>query len=161
MDDLDAESAKAILSLMCRRFPSEVKSIIDQRQPDPGADQPAAGFCICGKCATMDRATMNVCCGQRPCITEGQTFSDLCLKHSVVEVAGILNYADHFFDTADLSSSKFRNQSYRFFILWQHGKLGQHNRKCPPSCVVLAIRRQFPSVDGNYTGYESFNEDNE
>ena len=142
--------------LLAARVPREMRILLNQQIPQ---HPELAYFCICHRCAPMMRQKMEICCGQTPCITETHTFSDLCLKHTVVEIAGILNYAEHFFDLPDLSPSKFRNQSYRFFILWQYGKLGQHNRKCPPSCVVLAIRKQFPSDDGTYLGYRSFDED--
>ena len=156
ISDLDEEGAKSLLRLVVDRLPREVMSIV--RQAECPTHTPAP-YCICGMCAPMETPRMDLCCGLTPCITTKQTFYDLCLKPNVIEIAGILNYAEHFFDLPDFSASKFRNQSYRFYTLWQHGKLGKGNRKCPPSCVVLAVRRQFPAPDGHYRGYESVDED--
>jgi hypothetical protein len=61
-------------------------------------------------------------------------------------------------DIPDYTPKSWRNQSYRFYTLWQHAKLGRHNRRCPPSCVVAAIRKQFPKEEGEYAGYASVEE---
>ena len=39
---------------------------------------------------------MNICCDQFPCVTiySMQTFAGLSLNDSVVEVAGVINYAE-------------------------------------------------------------------
>ncbi len=58
-------------------------------------------------------------------------------------------------DIPDYTPKCWRNQSYRFYTLWQHAKLSRHVRRCPPSCVVTAIRKQFPKVEGEYADYES------
>lgn len=98
---------------------------------------------------------MNICCNLETCITKTKTFNDLCLNTSVIEIAGIINYCDHFHDSPTFEPRHYRDQSYRMFVLWQHGKLGKGNRVCPPACVVKAIGAKFPSADGTYTGYDS------
>ena len=35
-----------------------------------------------------------------------------------------------------------------------HNHLGKGVRRVIPSCVVKRIREEFPSVDGNYTGFK-------
>ena len=89
----------------------------------------------------------------------GHIFNDLCLKPHVIEVAGILNYVDHFHDDPDFAATRWRNASYRFFVLWMWGKLGYGNRVVVPSCCVKKIRQQFPSPDGRYKGYMSNDEE--
>lgn len=117
---------------------------------------PPPSFCKCGHCLFMDKPKMNFCCEQDICVTFEPTFQDLT-KKSVLEVAGIINYCDTFHDIPDFNNSnKYRNSAYRFFILWQVGKLGRHARVCPPACVVARIRQLYPRNDANYTGYESF-----
>jgi len=46
--------------------------------------------------------------------------------------------------------------AYRAFVGWMmRGKrLGKGVRVILPSCVVHCIRRQFPSPDGNYAGFQ-------
>lgn len=119
---------------------------------------PVPTFCVCGQCTVMDKAVMNCCCNHLDCITSHPTFKDLCLRPSVLEVAGVLNYCDQFHDEPVIENNKMRNQAYRFFILWQFGRLGHGNRRCPPSCVISRIRWKFPAPDGQYTGYESVDE---
>ncbi len=101
---------------------------------------------------------MNFCCEQQPCLSLSQSFHDLT-KEIVLDVAGILNYCDHFHTLPDHTHpSLFRNQAYRFLVLWQCGKMGPRQRVCPPSCCVARIRYLYPSVDGTYTGYQSGDE---
>ena len=44
--------------------------------------------------------------------------------------------------------------AYRQYIWWVYGRLGRKRRKVIPACVVLAIQKQFPEADGNYTGFK-------
>ena len=103
------------------------------------------------------RSKWTVCYGHFPCVTKEstttpwcyiyiQTCSDLSLHGGVVEVAGVINYAEHFFALPEFSPSKLRNQAYRFFTLWQHGNLSKRNRRYAPSCVIiiLAIKNKSP-----------------
>ena len=50
-----------------------------------------------------------------------------------------------------ISTKSFRKAAYSQFILARHGHLGK-GRVCP-FCVVLRIRRQYPSLTGVYMGY--------
>ena len=50
--------------------------------------------------------------------------------------------------------SNYRYAAYRQYIWWVYGRLGRKRRKVIPACVVLAIRKQFPEADGNYTGFK-------
>ena len=158
---MDGEHAKQVLRDMLEDNPRDVAAHILHDSSSSLARvclSPVPTFCLCGQCTVLDKDVMNVCCNHTVCITSQPTFHDLCLNPSVLEVAGVLNYCDQFHDEPVVQNSKIRNQAYRFFILWQFGKLGRGNRRCPPSCVVSRIRWKFPDSDGLYTGYESVEE---
>lgn len=154
IENMTLEDAKALLHNLADCSPRDVHRLMQpiEQQPAPPA------FCQCGNCTDLGNARMNFCCSQLPCVAKLQTFSDLCLNFSTVAIAGILNYATTMKDIPNYSPKCWRNQAYRFYTLWQHAKLGRGNRRCPPSCVVSAIRKQFPEEDGNYNDYESTGE---
>ena len=49
---------------------------------------------------------------------------------------------------------EYRLAAYRQFIHWTYGRLGRGIRRVIPSCVVAAVRREFPEADGVYTGFK-------
>lgn len=118
-------------------------------------------WCLCGNCRIYDDPRMNICCRQRPCITSKPEFRNLCLRHDVLEVANILNWSYQFNQEPSFCMSKFRNQAYRNFILWQHGRLGAGRRTPVPACVCHTVRMRFPQPDGQYTGYHSAHSDSD
>ena len=79
----------------------------------------------------------------------------ICVDHLVLTVA-ILNRVDITADPIDYSPSSYRKAAYRQYILWIHGYLGRGNRRVVPSCVVLAIRRWYPSPTGLYMGFREY-----
>jgi len=89
----------------------------------------------------------NKCCGKKNYITLRRRFEKLCLDAEVLELS-IKNRADIPNDREDNSTSSFRKATYRQFILDRYGYLGKGNRKVAPSCVVLRVRRQYPSATG-------------
>ena len=109
-------------------------------------------WCVCGRCRPMPQEVENKCCKLKNCITLSSRFTKLCLDPDVVELC-IRNTGDIRNDREDNSSRAFRKAVYRQFILARHGHLGKGNRRVCPSCVVLKIREQWPSVTGVYMGY--------
>ena len=109
-------------------------------------------WCVCGRCRPMPQEVENKCCKLKNCITLSSRFTKLCLDPDVVELC-IRNTGDIRNDREDNSSRAFRKAAYRQFILARHGHLGKGNRRVCPSCVVLKIREQWPSVTGVYMGY--------
>ena len=47
-----------------------------------------------------------------------------------------------------------RLAAYRQFTWWTYNRLGKGNRRVIPSCVVSAIRNEYPEESGNYTGFK-------
>ena len=48
-----------------------------------------------------------------------------------------------------------RHASYKMFMFWWKGRLGQGKRKVIPSCVVMKIREIYPDPFNHYTGYKA------
>ena len=119
--------------------------------PNPHTE-PTPDWCKCRQCQPMAREIENKCCGNRNCITFRRRFEKLCLDAEVLELC-IKNRADIRNDREDNSTSSFRKAAYRQFILDRYGYLGKGNRKVAPSCVVLRVRRQYPSATGIYMGF--------
>ena len=110
---------------------------------------------MCGNCRPMGTPTEDVCCHKNPCITRHEEFYLLCVNYLVLTVA-ILGRVDIRADPIDYSPSSYRKAAYRQYIYWIHGYLGRGNRRVIPSCVVLAIRRWFPSPTGVYMGFREY-----
>jgi hypothetical protein len=121
---------------------------------DPGPEQDAPEWCRCGMCRPMPTQVENKCCCTRrmECITAQPLFHQLVLDGNVLDIA--MRYRE---DVLVLDNARnnenFRHAAYRQYILWQHGRLGQANRRVIPSCCVLAIRARYPSPNGIYTGF--------
>ncbi|XP_061185203.1 uncharacterized protein LOC133193261 [Saccostrea echinata] len=121
-----------------------------------------ASWCCCGKCTVFPDPRMNICCGHPHCITTRPEFRNLCLRHDVIEIANILNWSFRTNLDPSFRASTFRNQAYRNFVLWQHGRLGAGRRVVVPSCVCRQIRLRFPEVNPvDYKGYESLYSDSD
>jgi hypothetical protein len=146
-----AQKESALLTLV-NAMPHDVLHHLVQ-VPNPTSILP---WCVCGHCKLMIRQRMNLCCGHQRCLTTTPTFYNVCARADVIEIANILNWAHQFNDVPSYENNIFRNQAYRNFVLWQWGKLGRGNRRVVSSCVVLAVRRRFPS--DHYTDYESSEE---
>ena len=122
---------------------------------DPGPEQDTPEWCKCGMCRPMPTQMESKCCCTRrmECITvQPLLFHQLVLDGNVLDIA--MRYRE---DVLVLdnprNSENFRHAAYRQYILWQHGRLGQGNRRVTPSCCVLAIRAHYPSPNGIYTGF--------
>lgn len=99
-------------------------------------------WCRCGKSEPMPQQVENMCCGLKKCITHPDVL-ELCIR----------NAGDIRNDREDNSTRAFRKAAYRQFTLARYGHLGKGNRQVCPSCVLLKIREQYPSVTGVYMGY--------
>ena len=125
---------------------------VSSADPIPSPGSPLVDWCTCGLCRPMPQAVENKCCKQSKCITTTSHFAKLCLDPDVLEMC-IRNTGDIRNDREDASTRAFRKAAYRQFILAKYGRLGKGNRRVCPSCVVLKIRKRYPSVIGVYMGY--------
>ncbi|XP_078353858.1 uncharacterized protein LOC144638536 [Oculina patagonica] len=126
---------------------------VGSQHPLPPSE-PTPNWCKCQQCQPMAQDIENRCCGYRNRITTKRRFQKLCLDPEVLELC-IRNRADIRNDRENNSTSSFRKAAYRQFILEKYGRLGKGNRKVAPSCVVLRVRRQYPSPTGIYMGFRA------
>ena len=56
--------------------------------------------------------------------------------------------------TRTIVDRSYRLAAYRQFIHWTYSRLGRGIRRVIPSCVVVAMRHEFPEDDGDYTGFK-------
>ncbi|KAG0444970.1 hypothetical protein HPB47_008543 [Ixodes persulcatus] len=120
-------------------------------------------WCQCGCCAQMPTADECVCCREYPaaasrqpgCLTSNPDFETVCLNPGVLEVAYLM--MRHYRQDGMGTTAHERNRyaAYRQCVLWLWRRLGQHNRRPLPSCVVKAIRGRFP--DTSYSGFRHSN----
>lgn len=158
-DDLDAEGTNMVgeedtteTALASATTTAVAEPSAGEVDPGPSGSAPLVEWCVCSLCRPMPQAIENKCCQQRNCITTSARFGKLCLDPDVLQLC-IRNMGDIRNDREDNSTRAFRKAAYRQFILARHGHLGRGNRRVCPSCVVLKIRAQFPSLTGVYMGY--------
>ena len=125
---------------------------VSSAEPIPSPGSPLVDWCTCGLCRPMPQVIENKCCKQSKCITTTSHFAKLCLDPDVLEMC-IRNTGDIRNDREDSSTRAFRKATYRQYTLAKYGRLGKGIRRVCPSCVVLKIRKLYPSVTGVYMGY--------
>ena len=114
---------------------------------------PVPKWCKCTLCQEMPNQKERKCCGRKTCVTKDQAFFEVCLNGINLEVA-IRSRADIYVSAPTYENKSMRHIAYRQFVMWQHGPLGAGNRVVIPSCAVWKIRRNYPSANGQYTGYK-------
>jgi hypothetical protein len=110
--------------------------------------EPVPDWCRCGNCFIMPQAIGNKCCKHKKCVTNTRRFRKLCLDPEFLLLSQ--NVGDIRNDPHDNSTRAFRKQAYQH-ILDTYGYLGKGNRKVAPSCVVIYIRKHYPSPTGVYS----------
>ena len=113
---------------------------------DPGPGQNPPEWCSCGMCRPMPTEIENKCCCHSAIIQSTRVRRE-CVGYCN-EISGRRPLLDN-----ARNNENFRHAAYRQCILWQHGRLGQGNRRVIPSCCVLAIRARYPSANGIYRGF--------
>ncbi|XP_033728970.1 P2X purinoceptor 7-like [Pecten maximus] len=105
-------------------------------------------WCFCGKCSSMTTVKE-----YRNCITDHEAFIANCLNRHVLHVS-MYEYMENVgpFDDNEPIHEIYRHIAYRRFVRWIWHRLGRHNRKILPACVVQKIRKTFPSEQ--YCGFK-------
>ena len=131
------------------------RTAISNNQPSPEVPVPLApvpSWCKCGRCREMPTQKERKCCNKRICLTLDQTFYEICVNGTTLEVA-INSRSDIRVERPTFDNRTLRHIGYRQFVMWKQGPLGAGNRVVIPSCCVWRIRTQYPSPLNQYTGY--------
>ncbi|XP_033101508.1 P2X purinoceptor 7-like [Anneissia japonica] len=130
-------------------------------------------WCRCGNCRPMPKEKECLCCHEGEdfsekmtdvdCILKNESFKKVCLDKEILEVvfASRKELLGEGINHDELNNRNYRHIGYRCFIWWVYNRLKKRDRRVIPSCCVWAIRDQFPSVDGDYTGFIDAVADNE
>ena len=147
----------------------------------------STSWCECAKCTAMPSGIGCQCCKGMEgvsecmteneiynCITEHEKFKIVCLNKDVLYAALVMmntirgnpltlplqllsSYTCSLF-ILFIHYRSYRLAAYRQFIYWTRNKLGKGIQKVIPSCVVVAIRHEFPEADNVYTGLKIYQE---
>lgn len=111
----------------------------------------ALPWCTCGNCREMATDAERKCCGQGPdyCISKLPHFDLYCLEDGYLRIHR--DYRNDVLVVAEVrepgDNRQFRYTAYRQYIFWQHGSLGQGNRRVIPSCC-MENKGQIPRPPG-------------
>ena len=122
--------------------------------PNKTKGEPSPDWCKCKMCKPMIQEIENRCCGRVCCGTSTRRFKKLCLDPEILQLC-VRNRADIRNDRENNGTAAFRKAAYRQYVLERYGYLGKGNCRVAPSCVVLCIKRQYPSATGVYMGFRT------
>ena len=114
----------------------------DIRQPSNNPDG-SPEWCKCAHSQKLETIVENKCSSFKKCITTYRLFGKCCLDKDCLMLS-IKAWADIRADEHNFESNNYRKAAYRQFTLWKYGRLGKGNRRVVPSCVVWAVRREYP-----------------
>ncbi|XP_041953671.1 uncharacterized protein LOC121713243 [Alosa sapidissima] len=159
LQEMSLEDHRRLTAGLLERQPGLIFNLLMEHQQRHGAPTSAevsgVPWCTCGHCRDMPTDRERKCCGQDPahCVSLLPHFTQYCLDEGYLRIHR--QYREDltaFGDVREPGDDK-RHAAYRHFIFWQHGSLGQGNRRVIPSCCVCRIRGKFPDPQGQYTGY--------
>ncbi|XP_056140505.1 P2X purinoceptor 7 [Lampris incognitus] len=120
---------------------------------DSGPARPA--WCVCGNCKSSSHPQEELCCrhSDGPCITSSPLFEQLVLRRSLLDT--VLLYRDPFIGqpTEGMQTAALRHCAYEQYIRWRFGVPPLDTHPAIPSCCVRRIRAEYPSLDGQYSGF--------
>ena len=76
----------------------------------------------------------------------------VCLERVVLEtnLAMISRYTR---ETFEFENTNYHFSAYKQYISWIYGRLGKRIRQIILLCVILVIRKKYPSDDGEYVPF--------
>ncbi|KAK2838107.1 hypothetical protein Q5P01_015319 [Channa striata] len=111
-------------------------------------------WCKCGRCSPSSLPQEELCCRRSDgaCLTSSPLFGQLVLCRSLLEA--VLLYQDPLSPPADRGqTAALRHCAYRQYISWRFGVPPKESHPVIPSCCVSRIREEYPSPDGQYSGF--------
>ncbi|CAB4012049.1 Hypothetical predicted protein [Paramuricea clavata] len=165
VNNLDDATLRVLTAELLRRQPAMFADLVNGELPvfqqgniNELPEQPEYNnqpeWCKCGVCIVMPTQAENKCCTQtvQPCITTHPLFYQIVLDPNILDIA--MRYKEDVLAMEHpRNNENFRHTAYRQFVLWQHGRLGQGDRRVVPSCCVQTIRKRYPSPNGIYVGF--------
>ena len=75
-----------------------------------------------------------------------------CLERVVLEtnLTMVFRYTG---ETFEFENTNYRFSAYKQYISWIYGRLGKPIRQVILSCLVRAVRKKYPSDDGEYVPF--------
>lgn len=133
-------------------------------------------WCNCLACEAKPTDFESYCCHESTkieavreeadCVTFHAQFDSVVLNKHVLNVvrhqqiiqAKKHNLEHHNFENPD--NRLWRHLAYRQFVSWINSwtSIGKNRRLVIPSCVIGAIRNEYPESDGNYVGFKAAND---
>ncbi|XP_040899193.1 P2X purinoceptor 7 [Toxotes jaculatrix] len=151
----DAGHLRAVLCLLQPgvAVDRDAQPLLDHKaDAKPRPRRPA--WCKCDCCTPSSLPQEELCCrwSDGACITSSPLFEELVLRRSLLEA--VLLYRDPLSTPADRGqTSALRHCAYRQYISWRFGEPPDVAHPAIPSCCVWRIRREYPSPDGQYSGF--------
>ena len=134
--------------------------LTEKEETEPASS--STGWCSCDHCVYLEFEPVNECCKkselvnvrieQEQCVMLTNDFPLVCLHTTILETSlGIWHHTHG--ERRELNNANYRFAAYRQFIGWIYGKLGRHERRPIPSCVLRKIRETFLSADNQYVAF--------
>lgn len=156
---LTRQEKDQLLEQVMNRLPGLMFDVLTLLQRNvPVLPEPQLHWCVCTNCRDMPTDMEKLCCRQdrQHCISTMAYMQYYILDEGVLRLSrdawnDIFAIDDQ--QEPGVEQRQYWHAAYRQFVLWQHGRLGEGNRRVIPSCCVWKIREKFPDPRGQYIGF--------
>lgn len=146
------EDAGHLRAALCLLQPGAGSDCPPEDKPHPQTGPPA--WCKCARCVPTMVPHEQLCCRRSDgaCITSSPLFELLVLRRSTLDAARL--YHDPLSSPAGPGqTTSLRHSAYRQYICWRIGDQADGSHPAIPGCCVRRIREEYPSLDGQYSGF--------